>query len=114
MKSEEWQQIDQLLIVLKSFSQLTNAIDTTCSVSIHEMFCLYNWIFEQLNQSEKLWKADKQSWHVGNLLKAIAAAKKKLREYYSATENSAETFYNLKTILNSAQKLDLYKVCNLL
>ena len=42
-------------------------------------------------------------------IKACQAASNKLSKYYSKTENSNETMYNLVNILDLTQKLSLYK-----
>ncbi|KAL2005531.1 hypothetical protein VTN00DRAFT_2742 [Thermoascus crustaceus] len=110
LKDEEWVQVDSLLQILAPFSQLTTAIGTTLDISVHEMFRLYNWLFDQLESAEKKWKGQARSMkYAYELVQAIAAACEKLSEYYGKTEGDTGTFYNLASILNPTNKLTLYK-----
>jgi len=38
----------------------------------------------------------------------------KMRKYYVCTEDESDLLYNIATVLNSTQKLSLYKICFLL
>jgi hypothetical protein len=113
LKDEEWTQVDTLLQILAPFSQLTTAIGTTLDVSVHEMFRLYNWLFEQLEDAGKEWKSKaRRVKYAEELVHAIEAAREKLSEYYGKTDGDTGTFYNLASILNPTNKLTLYKVCH--
>lgn len=111
LKDEEWAQVDSLLQILAPFSQLTAAIGTTLDVSVHEMFRLYNWLFEQLESAERKWKSQaRRVKYADELVQAISSAREKLSEYYGKTEGETGTFYNLASVLNPTNKLTLYKV----
>jgi hypothetical protein len=111
LNEEEWGHIDVLLELLKPFSQLTFAISTSLDVSVHEVFRLYNWLFEQLEHAKKEWEAKTDVSYRGELIKAITAARDKLDEYYSRTDGDHGTFYNLGTVLDPTRKLQYYEVC---
>jgi hypothetical protein len=112
LRDEEWAQVDSLLQILAPFSELTTAIGTTLDVSVHEMFRLYNWLFEQLESAERKWKGQtRRVKYAEELVYAIAAARENLSEYYGRTDGDTEAFYSLASILNPTNKLTLYKVC---
>jgi hypothetical protein len=111
MKDEEWGLVDDLLKILQPFSLITTAIGTTLDVSIHQIFQLYNWLFEQLEVAKETWKTKaRNSKYADELLRAIEAAHNKLAEYYGKTDGDSGTFYNLGAILNPSTKLSLYEV----
>jgi hypothetical protein len=111
MKDEEWGLVDDLLKILQPFSLFTTAIGTTLDVSIHQIFQLYNWLFEQLEAAKETWKTKaRNSKYADELLRAIEAAHNKLAEYYGKTDGDSGTFYNLGAILNPSTKLSLYEV----
>jgi hypothetical protein len=111
LKEEEWTLVDDLLNILQPFSIITSAIGTTLEVSVHQMFQLYNWLFEQLEKVGDIWRARAhRSKHAEELVRAIDAAREKLAEYYGKTDGVTGTFYNLATILNPSTKLSLYEV----
>jgi len=111
MKDEEWGLVDDLLKILQPFSLITTAIGTTLDVSIHQIFQLYNWLFEQLEVAKETWKTKaRNSKYADELLRAIEAAHNKLAEYYGKTDGDSGTFYNLAAILNPSTKLSLYEV----
>ena len=111
MKDEEWGLVDDLLKILQPFSLITTAIGTTLDVSIHQIFQLYNWLFEQLEAAKETWKTKaRNSKYADELLRAIEAAHNKLAEYYGKTDGDSGTFYNLDAILNPSTKLSLYEV----
>jgi hypothetical protein len=96
MKDEEWGLVDDLLKILQPLSRITTVIGTTLDVSIHQIFQLYNWLFEQLETAKETWKAKaRNSKYADELLRGIEAAHDKLAEYYGKTEGDTGTFYNL-------------------
>lgn len=111
LSDEEWSHIDVLLKLLESFSQLTFAIDITADVNIHEIFQLYNWLFEQLERAKNVWTTRRDILYREKLLKAIKTAQDKLNEYYFRTDDDHDIFYNLGTVLDSIRKLSIYKIC---
>lgn len=111
MKDEEWKQVEALLDVLKPFEQLTQAIGTTLGVSVHEVFRLYNWLFDQIESSIKHWKAQiPHCLYAEELVRALRAARNKLDYYYAKTDNERGVFYNLATLLDPLKKQSLYEV----
>lgn len=111
LKEPEWEQVDDLLQILQPFSRITTAIGNTLAPSIHQMFQLYNWLFEQLESAEETWKTKAcHSPYADELVQALQAAREKLAEYYGKTEGDTGTFYNLAAVLDPSTKLSLYEV----
>ncbi|OXV09426.1 hypothetical protein Egran_02811 [Elaphomyces granulatus] len=54
MAEEEWKMVDILLNVLQPFNDVTTAISTSLEPSIHEVFRLYSWIFDEIEKSRDL------------------------------------------------------------
>jgi hypothetical protein len=111
MKDEEWKQVEALLEVLKPFEQLTQAIGSTLAVTVHEVFRLYNWLFDQIETSIKHWKAQiPHCPYAAELVRALRAARNKLDCYYAKTDKERGAFYNLATLLDPLKKQSLYEV----
>ena len=114
MAEEEWKMVDILLNVLQPFNDVTTAISTSLEPSIHEVFRLYNWIFDEIAKSRDLFlKEPLDPVSIGRLGEALLAAEEKLKSYYSITDNDRGLFYNLGTILDPLKKAEKsYKVCD--
>ena len=98
-----------ILYYLQSFSMLTTAIDTTLQVSIHVVFQLFSWLFDQIEKIEKNLKKKREKEKT-KLLETLNIAKKKLIIYYEKTFNIYDYFFNLATILNPSIKKILYQI----
>ena len=111
MKDEEWKQVEALLEVLKPFEQITQAIGSTLGVTVHEVFRLYNWLFDQIENSIKHWKAQiSHCSYAAELVHALRAARNKLDYYYAKTDKKRGIFYNFTILLNSLKKQSLYEI----
>ena len=87
---------------------LTILIDTILQVSVHNVFCSFNWFFDRIEDIEKELKKNEQE--KTELLQALAVAKKKLMIYYKKTFDVYNNFFNFVIILNLSIKLNLYKM----
>ena len=87
---------------------LTVLIDIILQVSIHNVFCSFNWFFDTIENIEKELKKNEQE--KTELFQALAVTKKKLMIYYEKTSDVYDHFFNFATILNSLIKLNLYKM----
>ena len=83
-------------------------IDIILQISIHNVFCSFNWFFNRIENIEKELKKNKQE--KTELLQVFAVAKKKLMIYYEKTFDVYDYFFNFAIILNSSIKLNLYKI----
>lgn len=114
MSEDEWKMVDILLNVLKPFNDVTTGISTNLEPSIHEVFRLYNWVFDEIAKSRELFlKEPLDLVSIGRLTEALQAAEEKLKSYYAVTDNDRGLFYNLGTILDPLKKAEKsYKVCD--
>ena len=87
---------------------LTILIDIILQVSIHNVFCSFNWFFDRIENIEKELKKNKQE--KTEFLQALAVTKKKFMIYYEKTSDVYDCFFNFAIILNLSIKLNLYKM----
>ena len=87
---------------------LTILIDIILQINIYNMFYLFNWFFDKIENIEKKLKKNKQE--KTEFLQALAVAKKKLMIYYEKISDVYNCFFNFAIILNSSIKLNLYKI----
>jgi hypothetical protein len=114
MSEDEWKMVDILLNVLQPFNDVTTGISTNLEPTIHEVFRLYNWLFDEIAKSKEVFpKEPLDPVSIGRLAEAIQAAEEKLKAYYAITDNDRGLFYNLGTILDPLKKAEKsYKVCD--
>jgi len=95
--------------MLNSFYKCTLIISRTNNVKIYLRFRIFNAIFNYLKYLKKT-----ITNYVCSLrkivIKACNKASIKLVKYYSKIKKLSKTLYNLINILNSTQKLSLYKM----
>ena len=87
---------------------LTILIDIILQVSVHNMFCSFNWLFNKIEDIEKELKKNEQE--KTEFFQVLAVAKKKFMIYYEKTSDVYNHFFNFATILNLSIKLNLYKM----
>ena len=87
---------------------LTVLINIILQVSVYNVFCSFNWLFDRIEDIEKELKKNEQE--KTELLQAFAIAKKKLMIYYEKTSDVYNYFFNFAIILNLSIKLNLYKM----
>jgi hypothetical protein len=105
LDQEEWRQVEYLLLITKPFFDFTNVLSKTRDVTVHNIFSIYNRLFNHLDTTEKKLKRKGVPWKK-RMLQALRAAKKKLSKYYTATDNEAYgTVYAIATILCPSKKL---------
>jgi ribosomal protein S15P/S13E len=105
LDQEEWRQVEYLLLITKPFFDFTNVLSKTRDVIVHNVFSIYNRLFNHLDSAEKKLKRKGVPWKK-RMLQALRAAKKKLSKYYTATDNEAYgTVYAIATILCPSKKL---------
>ena len=101
-----------ILSCLQSFSILITLINTTLQVSVHVVFQLFSWFFDEIEKIEKNLSKKKEKKKT-ELLKTLNEAKKKLIIYYEKTSDIYDCFFNLVIILNSSIRKILYQIMNL-
>ena len=94
------------------FTILTTLIDITFQVSIHVVFWLFSWLFDEIEKIEKNLSKKKEKKKT-ELLETLNVEKKKLIIYYEKTSDIYDCFFNLAIILNSSIRKILYQIMNL-
>jgi hypothetical protein len=107
LDQEQWRQIDYLLCITQPFFQFTNALSKTKDVTIHFVFGIYNKLFDHLEKSINRLNRKKVSWKKV-MLSALYAAKAKLSQYYSKTDDMPGDLLAIATILAPQHKLQFF------
>jgi hypothetical protein len=105
--TEEWRQIEYLLWVTQPFFKFTSLLSQTRDVTIHLVFSIYNKLFGHLEKSIWQLQRKKVAWKQ-LMLAALHAAKKKLSQYYSMTDQIPSDLYAIGTIIAPQQKLQFF------
>ncbi|KAJ6041644.1 hypothetical protein N7460_007034 [Penicillium canescens] len=108
LDDEEWRQVDYLLFITQPFFDFTVELSKTRDATTHHVFLICNKLFEhlelsitQLTRKKTLWKRQ--------MLQALQAARKKLDEYYSETDNVRGHLYAITTMLAPANKFQFFQ-----
>ncbi|KAJ5117352.1 hypothetical protein N7448_010984 [Penicillium atrosanguineum] len=108
LDKEEWRQIEYLLCITEPFFKFTTALSKSKDITVHLIFGVYNKLFTHLEASEKQLVRKKLPWKQA-MLQALQAARKKLSEYYTATDDEAYgDMYAIATILAPSKKLRFF------
>lgn len=108
LDKEEWRQIEYLLCITEPFFKFTTALSKSKDITVHLIFGVYNKLFTHLEASEKQLLRKKLPWKQ-TMLQALQAARKKLSEYYTATDDEAHgDIYAIATILAPSKKLRFF------
>jgi hypothetical protein len=108
LDEEEWSQVRYLTVLLRPFFYWTEVLSKTSGATIHLAWEAYNELFDHLERYQPVLRAKSTPWkkHLAEILLDVRA---KLHEYYSRTDGKQGLIYNLATILDPAQKLELYR-----
>ncbi|KAJ6090678.1 hypothetical protein N7499_003392 [Penicillium canescens] len=104
---EEWRQIDYLLCITRPFYNFTTVLCQTKDVTIHNVFQIYNALFEHFEKSLNQLRRKKVSWKQA-MRQALEAGKRKLAVYYGKTTNAHGHLYAIGTILAPSHKLNYF------
>ncbi|KAF7174239.1 hypothetical protein CNMCM6106_008367 [Aspergillus hiratsukae] len=104
---EEWRQIDYLLCITQPFYKFTTGLSKTKNVTIHNVFRVYNRLFDHLDTSICTLQRKRVSWKQV-MLHALEAARDKLKFYYDKTEDVHGNLYAIGTILAPQHKLKFF------
>lgn len=107
LNAEEWRQIDYLLCITQPFYKWTTGLSKVKDVTIHNVFRVYNKLFEHLEKSICQLKRKKVKWKT-TMREALEAGSKKLSVYYNQTENIHGNLYAIGTILAPQYKLHFF------
>lgn len=107
LDQEEWRQIEYLLWITQPFFKFTTALSKTKDVTIHTVFSIYNKLFDHLEVSIRQLQRKKIPWKQ-SMLAALYAAKAKLSQYYSMTDDIPGDIYAIGTMLAPQHKLQFF------
>lgn len=107
LNDDEWRQIDYLLCLTQPFFEYTTALSQTKDVTVHNIFDIYNELFDHLELSIDRLKRKKVPWKKA-IFRALEAGKIKLGQYYSKTTKVHGNLYGVGTILAPQYKLQFF------
>jgi len=95
--------------ILNSFYKYTFIVSQTININIYLKFQVFDIVFNYFNYLKKT--IINYSYTLREIiLKICKKASTKLAKYYSKTKKLNKILYNFVNILNSTQKLCLYKI----
>ena len=105
---ENWQLVLLIENMLNSLYELILIISRTANADIHLEFRIYNAIFEHFDAIKEI--MSESTYLYKNIINTTCdKAITKTKKYYSRTEDKKDLLYNLTAILNSINKLNMYK-----
>ncbi len=107
LNSEEWKHVWYLVELLKSFAIFTDLLEHNHELNINSIYIVYDVLFFYIKDYMTALKRKQHSWK-HSLLKVLTQARIKLFEYYANVSYNRKLMYNLKNIIDSHQKLNLY------
>ena len=108
LNNKEWTHVQYLVELLKSFAIFTDLLEHNRELSINAIYIVYDVLFFHIEDHMTALKRKQHSWkHL--LLKVLTQAWIKLFKYYVDVNHDQKLMYNLENIIDSHQKLNLYK-----
>lgn len=107
LNKEEWRQIDYLLCLTEPFYKFTTVLSKTKDVTIHNVFRVYNRLFDHFDASIRQLKRKKVAWKK-EMLRGLNAGRAKLSEYYTKTDDMHRNLFAIGTILAPQHKLQFF------
>jgi hypothetical protein len=108
LSEEEWRQVDYLLSITQPFWAFTNEVSKSRDITIHAVFGIYNALFAHLEKSKRQLVRKKVLWKTV-MLRALEYARKKLSQYYCATDEVGDDLYAIATIMAPQNKLEFFQ-----
>jgi hypothetical protein len=107
----KWSQMKYLIDLIKLFCVFIKTIDQFKSFTIHQVFEIYDKLFDHLNRARAKLFRKKVVWKK-IMLKELIAANVKLRQYYVKTQKSLNHLYEKATLLTSNKKNAIFQKSN--
>ena len=108
LSEEEWRQVDYLLSITQPFFSFTNEVSKSRDITIHTVFGIYNALFAHLEKSKRQLMRKKVNWKTV-MLRALEYARKKLSQYYAATDDVGDDLYAIATIMAPQNKIEFFQ-----
>ena len=116
LSSTNWHHLELLTKVLREFKNATDYLSQTDEPQIHNIWLMYNRLFDFLDDMVSGLGEDSESTEGQGLdwpavvKKAAKNGEEKLRKYYSKMSEQRGYLFNCVTILDPTQKLTAYEV----
>jgi hypothetical protein len=107
----EWSQMKYLINLIKLFCVFIKNIDQFKYSTIHQVFNIYDKLFDHLDQARHRLSRKKIAWKK-IMLKDLIATNAKLRQYYAKTQDSLNHLYEKATLLSSNKKNAIFQNSN--
>jgi hypothetical protein len=107
----KWLQMKYLINLIKLFCVFTKRINQFKFFIIHQMFKIYDKLFNHFDRTRFKLSRKKISWK-RIMLEDLIAANAKLRQYYSKTQDSLNCLYEKTTLLSSNKKNAMFQDSN--
>lgn len=108
LSEEEWRQVDYLLSITQPFFSFTDEVSKSRDITIHTVFGIYNALFAHLEKSKRQLMRKKVNWKTV-MLRALEYARKKLSQYYGATDDVGDDLYAIATIMAPQNKIEFFQ-----
>lgn len=108
ISEEEWRQVDYLLSITQPFFSFTNEVSKSRDITIHTVFGIYNALFAHLEKSKRQLVRKQAKWKTV-MLRALEFARKKLSQYYRATDDIGDDLYPIATIMAPQNKIEFFQ-----
>jgi hypothetical protein len=107
----KWFQMKYLIDLIKLFSVFIKRIDQFKSFTIHQVFEIYDKLFDHLNRTRTKLSRKKIAWKK-IMLKELIAANAKFRQYYAKTQKLLNHLYEKAILLTSNRKNAIFQRSN--
>ena len=109
LNNVEWKQIEYLIQITYAYHQFCDAILKSKGITIYNVFTIYDWLFNYLEDTiMKLWYKH-ILWKL-SMLFALEVAKQKLSNYYGKTYHECSNIYSSAAILSPKFKLAIFDI----
>jgi hypothetical protein len=107
LTTSQWQQVDYLLCLTKPFFDFTNALSTSKTATIHQVFDIYQALSEHLDKAKSRLSRKLVPWKKA-VLNALETSHQKLRSYPSKTIGPEGNPYAIATLLAPDHRLQYF------
>lgn len=108
LKRAEWSQVEYLIDIVKPFCAFTQLIGATKTPTIHQVFKVYERLFNHLDDAKDRLQKKRVPWKV-EMRDSIDEAWKKLSKYYQKTQTSLGGLYGKAILLDPKTKDEIFR-----
>ncbi len=107
----KWSQVKYLIELIKLFCAFIKTINQFKYSTIHQIFDIYDKLFDHLDRARSKLSRKKVSWKK-IMIQELNAANAKLRQYYAKTQKTLNCLYEKTTLLSSNRKNAIFQESN--